>query len=90
MKTAKLLSTNPVCFPFRTFKLELVPDYSVFSNDVIFESTNGPISFEPTIVYRGTLRGKFLADFYLIDRDNYRLLAKYFLLLITDHYIISF
>ncbi|XP_059488590.1 disintegrin and metalloproteinase domain-containing protein 10 [Neocloeon triangulifer] len=39
----------------RTFKLHLFPDVSVFSNDVSFESTRGPVSFDLDRAYQGTL-----------------------------------
>lgn len=42
----------------RLFKLKLIPDNNVFSEDVTFESTKGPVHFDPRFVYTGTLEGK--------------------------------
>ncbi|KAK5649318.1 hypothetical protein RI129_000347 [Pyrocoelia pectoralis] len=39
----------------RTFRLRLTPDREVFSEDVSFESTKGPLSVDPKMVYAGTL-----------------------------------
>ncbi|XP_065333192.1 disintegrin and metalloproteinase domain-containing protein 10 isoform X1 [Cloeon dipterum] len=39
----------------RTYKLRLFPDVSVFSNDVTFEGTRGPVSFDLDRAYEGTL-----------------------------------
>ncbi|XP_063909191.1 disintegrin and metalloproteinase domain-containing protein 10-like [Zophobas morio] len=39
----------------RLFKIRLIPDKDVFAEDVTFESTRGPIHFDPKFVYTGTL-----------------------------------
>ncbi|XP_031338214.1 disintegrin and metalloproteinase domain-containing protein 10-like [Photinus pyralis] len=39
----------------RTFRLRLTPDREVFAEDVSFESTKGPLSFDSKMVYTGTL-----------------------------------
>ncbi|KAJ3627368.1 hypothetical protein MTP99_014750 [Tenebrio molitor] len=39
----------------RLFKIRLTPDKDVFAEDVTFESTRGPIRFDPRFVYTGTL-----------------------------------
>lgn len=40
------------------FRLKLTPDSSVFAEDVTFESTRGPLAFDPGITYTGILEGK--------------------------------
>ncbi|GJQ82949.1 hypothetical protein Trydic_g5949 [Trypoxylus dichotomus] len=56
----------------RIFKLKLAPDHqNLFPEDAVFESTNGPISFEPTSVYRGTLEDDDTATVHgIITRDG--------------------
>ncbi|KRT86861.1 hypothetical protein AMK59_2346, partial [Oryctes borbonicus] len=56
----------------RIFKLKLAPDHqNLFPEDAVFESTNGPITFEPTSVYRGTLEDDDTATVYgIITKDG--------------------
>lgn len=42
---------------FRLFKLLLYPDTEIFDDDISFESTNGPVNFNPGVAYTGTLEG---------------------------------
>lgn len=37
--------------------MRLTPDREVFAEDVSFESTTGPVNFDPKVVYSGTLEG---------------------------------
>ncbi|KAK4881068.1 hypothetical protein RN001_004387 [Aquatica leii] len=39
----------------RTFRLRLTPDREVFAEDVSFETSKGPLSFDSKLVYSGTL-----------------------------------
>lgn len=39
----------------REFKLKLRPDSNIFAEDVVFESTNGVVNFDPAKAYTGTL-----------------------------------
>lgn len=44
-------------FPARLFKLRLRRDTSLFAEDVVIESTRGPVDFDLDKVYSGTLEG---------------------------------
>ncbi|XP_066997248.2 disintegrin and metalloproteinase domain-containing protein 10 [Anabrus simplex] len=41
----------------RDFHMQLIPDTSVFADDVVFESTKGPIDFDRSKAYTGSLEG---------------------------------
>jgi hypothetical protein len=63
-------------FPYfyREFRVELREDpSSVFSSDIVIESTDGPIDFDLSRVYSGKLEGEFyLKKFSLNNMKNER------------------
>lgn len=56
--TKKLLLFYNYNLFYRSWTIRLVRDASLFSKDVSFESTNGPISFDTAHSYVGTVLGK--------------------------------
>lgn len=58
------LSYNNICFIFclssREFRLVLRQDpLSVFSSDVVIENSDGPMDYDISRIYTGSLEGKF-------------------------------
>lgn len=65
--------------------MKLLPDRNTFAQDILLESTNGPLTVDPSFTYTGTLEGKLVtirqvAGIYnSLLLKNFKLSAKWFL-----------
>ena len=70
---------------FRLFQVTLRQDaQSVFTDDVVFENSLGPINFKTDSVYSGFLEGNFLIVVLLDQNNKYNVYILHSLLLFLD------
>lgn len=61
-------------FIFRQWTMRLVRDSGLFSKDAVFESTDGPIDFDTSHSYTGTILGELFFFYsistWMVDTNN--------------------